>query len=578
MAQTRSLSRQESEEHYSRLWFAALAKFHKVEKPASWNFDEKQVIAFLRSKLAQGTPTWKRLKIVEGLILYRDQVRKSSLPELEPIRAKLQRVVVEENLKLHQSDAPIENIVGKINPREPDVIQGLRRALRVQGKAYNTEKAYVQKVLAFMEDRGLKTLADFEGVGGSDVESHLTDLAVDGDVAPSTQNQAFYALLFLFQHVLKRDFGSIDALRSTKEPRIPTVMSSAEVIRVFSCLTGIYGLIGQLLYGCGMRITECLRLRVKDIDFDRHLIEIHNSKGDKSRFVPLPVRLVEPLRRLIQSRRELHERDVANGEASVWLPHALDRKFPTAHREFKWQFLFASAKFSRDPKTDKRHRHHLHSDTFPFHLRRAVREAALNKYVTSHTFRHSFATHLLQNGTDIRTIQELLGHSDIATTMIYTHVLARPDIRIVSPLDSLDKMPRTATPGTVDLSAAQLGEIQLGEIQLDEIQLGEIGLREVEPGEVPFEPEQRSANVVQQVATIPATAIEPVDERVEKQVEVAEHVEDVLLVDVDSDSEHAERGTLVDQRKQSRAIKPSEAGILRKVFRWLTFYEFRKRE
>jgi integron integrase len=218
---------------------------------------------------------------------------------------------------------------------------------------FNTEKAYVQKVRAFMADRGLKTLTDFERIGSSDVEAHLTDLAVDGDVAPSTQDQAFYALLFLFEHVLKRDFGSINAIRSSKAARIPTVMSKPEVIRVLSFLNGVYVLIAQLLYGCGMRISECLRLRVKDIDFDQLLIEIHNSKGDKSRFVPLPRQLVEPLRKLVESRRLVHEQDVANGEASVWLPHALDRKYPSAHAEFKWQFLFASARFSQDPKTGK---------------------------------------------------------------------------------------------------------------------------------------------------------------------------------------------------------------------------------
>ena len=164
----------------------------------------------------------------------------------------------------------------------------------------------------------------------------MTDLAVDGDVAPSTQNQSFYALQYFFENVLKRHLGDIDATRSTKAKRIPTVMSKSEVGRVLSFLSGIYLLIGQLLYGCGMRISECLRLRVKDIDFDQMLIEIHNSKGDKSRFVPLPRQMVEPLRRLMANRLELHERDLANGEASVWLPYALDRKFPAAHKEFKW--------------------------------------------------------------------------------------------------------------------------------------------------------------------------------------------------------------------------------------------------
>ncbi|MFY8201206.1 MAG: integron integrase [Pirellula staleyi] len=448
------LGQQETAEKFAHLWFDGMARFHRVKDPCTWEFDEQHVIAYLRSKLSTRMPTWKRLKIIEGLIWYRNHVRKSATPRLEPIRTKLREMIAQE--RQSQDEEPIEDVVGKINPREPDVIQALRRSLRVQGKAFNTERAYVQKVRAFMEDRGLKNQSDFECIGAADVESHLTDLAVDGNVAPSTQNQAFCALLFLFEHVLKRDFGQINASRSTKSPRIPTVMSKSEVIRVLSFLTGIYLLMGQLLYGCGMRISECLRLRVKDIDFDQMMIEIHNSKGDNSRFVPLPRQLVEPLRRLVAARQALHERDLANGEASVWLPHALDRKYPSAHKEFKWQFLFASAKFSRDPKTGKRHRHHLHTDTFPVHLKRAVQQANLNKHVTSHTFRHSFATHLLQDGTDIRTIQELLGHSDIATTMIYTHVLARPDVRVVSPLDRLSTDARSVKEPGVEKPRAEV--------------------------------------------------------------------------------------------------------------------------
>ena len=191
---------------------------------------------------------------------------------------------------------------------------------------------------------------------------------------------------------------------------------------------------------------------MKDIRFDLMRIEIHDSKGGKSRLVPLPVQAVEPLRRLVKSRRVLHEKDLERGEASVWLPHALSRKFPSAHREFKWQFLFASAKYARDPRSGKSHRHHLHWSTFAEHVRLAVRAAGTQTHVTAHTFRHSFATHLLAAGTDIRTIQELLGHSDIATTMIYTHVLSRKDIKVVSPLDRLNSAHGPANPHIAERS------------------------------------------------------------------------------------------------------------------------------
>ncbi len=386
---------------------------------------------------------------------------------MEHLRAKLQEKLINETFE--QQERTIEEATGKIDTKESDVIQAMRRALRLNNKLWNTEKAYVGKVYAFMRDRSLKSLADFEAIGASDVEAHLTDLVVDGDVALSTQNQAFSALLFLFEYVLHRDFGRIRALKSNKAAYIPTVMSKPEVVRILSFLTGIYLIIAQLLYGCGMRISECLRLRVKDIDFDQMLIEIHNSKGNKSRFAPLPKQLVKPLRQLVERRRELHEQDEANGVASVWLPNALASKYPNAHREFKWQFLFASTRFSKDPKTGKRHRHHLQTETFANHLKTAVEKADVQKHVTSHTFRHSFATHLLQDGTDIRTIQELLGHSDIATTMIYTHVLARPDVRVVSPLDRLSAEARSVKEPKVEVDEVEPERAEAGKLVAEEI-------------------------------------------------------------------------------------------------------------
>lgn len=447
---------------WGRIWFEKLARFHQVQQPLGWEFDEQDVIDFLRSKLKAGVPAWKRLRIVEGLISYRNRVRRSETPRLEPIRQKLQEIVLRER---HRDDpGTIEEVAGKIDPREPDIIQQLRRTMRLQRKQLNTEKAYVKWVYRFMRERCLKTAADFADIGPADVESFLTDLAVDGDVSASTQDQAFYSFLFLFEHVLKRDLGAINAMRSGKPKRIPSVLSEAEVTGVLGHLSGIHLLISQLLYGCGMRISECLRLRVKDIRFDLMQIEVHDSKGGKSRLVPLPARLVEPLRRVMKSRGVLHERDLERGEASVWLPHALGRKFPAAHHEFKWQFLFASAKLSRDPRSGRWHRHHLHGSTFAEHLRGAVRAAGILTHVTAHTFRHSFATHLLASGTDIRTIQELLGHSDIATTMIYTHVLTRKDITVVSPLDRLPSRGLPETPMAIEPERGNDGAVPPGSV------------------------------------------------------------------------------------------------------------------
>jgi len=275
---------------WARFWFAKLAKFHQVHDPSAWTFTEDHVVSFLRSKLKSGVPTWKRLMIVKGLILYRNKFLRSKEPRLEHVRAKLQEISVRE--RNANDGGTIEETVGKINPNEPDVIQAVRRKLRLHGKSYNTEKAYVKWIRRFMAARCLKSLSGFEKIGSSDVESFLTDLAVDGGVAAATQEQAFYGLLFLFEHVLKVDIRGINAMRSDKPKLVPTVLSKQEVARVLPALTGVYALMAALLYGCGMRISECLRLRVMDIDFDQMQIRIHNSKGNKSRYAPLPRYLV----------------------------------------------------------------------------------------------------------------------------------------------------------------------------------------------------------------------------------------------------------------------------------------------
>lgn len=429
-------SHETQELKWAHIWFSQLAQFHQIRDSKEWDFSPEHLIAFLRSKRDASVPAWKRMKMIHGVLLFRSSVQKRPIDDFRWIQDKMQQIMGLERARGEGYDT-IEEAVGHIPANESDAIQSFRIALRKAGHPLSTERPYVGKVKMFMSARGLKCLADFEPITGADVEAHLTDLAVDGNVAPSTQNASFHGLLKFFSLVLKRDMGEIRAIRATKGKQVPTVMSDEEVRRVFSHLQGVHLVIAKLLYGCGMRISEALRLRIKDLDFDNRLIAIYQSKGGKSRLVPMPENLVEPLQRWVASREVLHRHDLAEGTASVWLPFAIQRKYPHAHREFQWQFLFASSRFSRDPKTLRLHRHHILADTFSTHLRRSIGRAEINKHVTSHTFRHCFATHLLWSGTDIRTIQTLLGHSDIKTTLIYTHVPCRSDRTIISPLDRL---------------------------------------------------------------------------------------------------------------------------------------------
>ncbi|TWT50659.1 Tyrosine recombinase XerD [Rubripirellula amarantea] len=426
----------EQELKWATIWFRKLCGFHNQDPESDWQFTSADVIAFLQAKRDAGSPAWKRMAVIRGLIVYRRLVMHRPDDDLVPLQSKMEEIIMVERAREEGYDS-IDDVVGLIDPKEQDAIQAFRRGLRKAGKALRTERAYVGKLKAFMAARGLTCLDDFQKITAADVESHLTDLAVDGNVAPSTQNGAFHALLSFFDLVLKRDMGRIEAIRANKGKMIPTVMSVREVTAVLGNLEGVHLVIAELLYGCGMRISEAIRLRIKDLDFENRRIEIHQSKGSKSRVVPMPEELVGSLGRYMETRRALHEHDLADGTASVWLPHALAKKYPSAHSDFRWQYLFASSRLSKDPRTGRFHRHHLHSDTFPQHLRVAVERAKLTKHVTSHTFRHCYATHLLWTGTDIRRIQILLGHSDVKTTMIYTHVDNRVGPVVVSPLDRL---------------------------------------------------------------------------------------------------------------------------------------------
>jgi integron integrase len=318
-------------------------------------------------------------------------------------------------------------------PRQPRLLDRVRAALRVRHYSLRTEECYIQWIRRFILFHHKRHPLE---MGAAEINAFLTDLAVVGRVSASTQNQAFSALLFLYQKVLEVDPGRIaGVVRAVRPKRLPVVLTREEVRRVIEQLDGTFALIARLLYGSGLRLLECLRLRVKDIDLGRGEITVRQGKGDKDRRTMLPTTVRADLSDHLRRVRLLHERDLSRGFGSVWLPEALERKFPNAAREWAWQWVFPSAVLSVDPRTGIKRRHHAHEGSVSRAITQAVRRAGLTKHATSHSFRHSFATHLLEAGHDIRTVQELLGHADVSTTMIYTHVLNRGGCGVKSPLD-----------------------------------------------------------------------------------------------------------------------------------------------
>ncbi len=273
-------------------------------------------------------------------------------------------------------------------------------------------------------------------MGAREVEAFLTRLATRENVAASTQNQALAALLFLYREVLGQELPWMDDIRRAKKPlRLPTVLTREEVAALLDAMNGVAWLMASLLYGAGLRLMECVRLRVQDIDFVRHEITVRQGKGGKDRRTMLPALAVEALQRQLAEAQRLHARDLAAGFGAVFLPHALERKYPNAAREWAWQYVFPASERSMDPRSGVERRHHLHETVLQRAVKNAVRRARIAKPATCHTLRHSFATHLLERGADIRTVQELLGHSDVRTTQIYTHVLNRGGSGLASPLD-----------------------------------------------------------------------------------------------------------------------------------------------
>lgn len=313
------------------------------------------------------------------------------------------------------------------------LLDQVRAVIRFKHYSLRTEETYCDWIKRFILFHGKKHPRDMAEV---ELTAFLTHLAVEGKVAASTQNQALSALLFLYREVLKQEIGWLDQVERARKPaRLPVVLTQEEAGRLLGGMNGTPKLMALLLYGSGLRLMECVRLRVKDVDFSYNQILVREGKGFKDRVTLLPESVKEPLRLHLVKVKAQHEQDLADGFGRVHLPFALERKYPNAHRAWAWQYVFPSSRISTDPRSGQEQRHHVAENVLQIAVKKAVAAAGIAKAASCHTFRHSFATHLLENGYDIRTVQELLGHKDVSTTMIYTHVLNRPGLGVRSPLD-----------------------------------------------------------------------------------------------------------------------------------------------
>ncbi len=338
----------------------------------------------------------------------------------------------------HASHRPPLKIVRVAHPPEgqkPKLLDQVRQAIRTRHYSYKTEKTYVGWMKRFIFFHNKRHPVE---MGEIEIAQFLSSLAQDARVSASTQNQALNAILFLYREVLGKEIGYVNGVVRARRPnRLPVVLTRQEVKAILSVLDGTEWLMATLLYGAGLRLMECMRLRVKDVDFTSSQIVVREGKGNKDRLTMLPTMVKEPLAKHLTLVRRQHQRDLERGLGHVVLPNALQRKYPNADREWAWQWVFPASKYYMDRLTGKRYRHHLHESVVQKAVKDAVRRAGLAKPASCHSLRHSFATHLLEDGYDIRTVQELLGHRDVSTTMIYTHVLNRGGRGVYSPADRL---------------------------------------------------------------------------------------------------------------------------------------------
>lgn len=332
------------------------------------------------------------------------------------------------------NSSPIQSISKNPTFHRPKLLDEVRNVLRTKHYSIETEKSYISWIIRFIRFHKLKHPREMRE---REINAFLTHLAVDREVSAPTQNQALNALVFLYKNVVGYDLNGLNAVRAKVSQHIPVVLSEEEVGWILKQVSGTSQLMISLLYGTGMRLIELLRLRVKDIDFDRNQIIVRDGKGEKDRVTLLPLGLKELLQRHLKKAHALHMKDMDEGFGTVYLPYALARKYPNADKDWKWKYVFPSVKLSIDPRSGMKRRHHLHESVLIRHVQKAVKAAKIDKKISCHTFRHSFATHLLQRNYDTRTVQELLGHKDVRTTMIYTHVMDKGANGTKSPFDML---------------------------------------------------------------------------------------------------------------------------------------------
>jgi integron integrase len=417
-----------------------LARRSKAIPPDPFPLTEELAIEYLRSLRDSRVEAWKRQQAARALEVYQGVVIQSSEIDFRPIRDKLREIARRESseggqpLEANSDLVPGEGNEGTIAQDEPKCIQRMRARLRVLHHPKSTEDAYIGQVKKFIRHLDDERLEKF---GEPEIGDFLTDLAIERDVTASTQNQALSALLFFYEKVLGRDLQFINSVRAKASTYRPVVLTKTEIPELFKYFPGIYRLMFLLMYGSGLRHRECRTLRLKDICIESRQIIVRNGKGMKDRVTVLSDNAVPILTEQIATVRARHELDLCDGFGEVYLPNALAAKYPNASRNLCWQYLFPARQMSRDPRSGAIRRHHVHETTFATRFKKALNQTDIMKKAVPHTLRHSFATHMLEDGADIRTVQELLGHKDVKTTMIYTHVMNRPGLAVTSPSDAL---------------------------------------------------------------------------------------------------------------------------------------------